>query len=169
VLADLIPPGQKGVTHQLVFVDSPALAQHRLVAAPVHGFRGTTEVVAGQPFDFSSKYGTRLYVIPKEVVPLPEFDPNLYSQWPSAEPPVGEITSVPVVSPVTSILTKVRLADVTSGLPKLEVVMDEKFADSHVRFSWGSYLWRPLVLIPVGIIVLLISVRIMRRHRATAP
>jgi hypothetical protein len=167
-LADLIPPGHKGVTHQLVFVDSAALAQHRLVAAPVRGLQGTTEVVAGQSFSFSSKYGTRLYVIPKDIKPLPEFDRELYSQWPSAEPPVSEIRSVPLVSPVASILTTVRLVDVTSGLPILEVVEDKEFEPGLTPVSWKSYLWRPLVLVPVGIAVLLLTVCIMRRRRAVA-
>lgn len=163
--ADLIPPGHKGVTHHLVFVDSPALAQHRLVAAPVRGLQGTTEVVAEQPFSFSSKYGTRLYVIPKDVVPLPEFDRELFSQWPSAEPPVGEIKSLPLISPVTSIVTTVRLVDVTSGLPVIEVVTHEEFDDNANPIAWRSYLWRPLVLVPVGIAVLLITIRILRRRR----
>jgi hypothetical protein len=169
LLADLIPSGHKAVTHQLVFVDSPALAHHRLVAAPVRGLHGTTEVVAGQPFQFSSKYGTRLYLIPKDVMPLPKFDRDLYSQWPSEEPPVGEITSVPMVNPVASILTKVRLVSVTSGPPEMELVAHEELDDSHTPVSWKCHLWRPLVLVPAGTAILLLTVRILKKRRAATP
>ncbi len=169
VLADLIPPGHKGVTHQLVFVDSPALAQHRLVAAPIRGLHGAEEVSAGHPFEFSTKYGTRLYLIPEDVIPLPEYDPELYAQWPSAEPPVGEITSVPMVSPVASILTKVRLVNATSGPPEMELVVQEELDDSRTPVSWKNYLWRPLLLVPAGIAVLLLTVGILRKRRAATP
>ncbi len=169
VLADLIPPGHKGVTHQLVFVDSPALAQHRLVAAPIRGLHGAEEVSAGHPFEFSSKYGTRLYLIPEDVMPLPEFDRELYSQWPSEEPPVGEITSVPMISPVASIVTKVRLVSATSGPPKMELVAEEELDDSRTPVSWKNYLWRPLILVPAGIAILFLTVRILRRRRVATP
>jgi hypothetical protein len=167
--ADLIPPGHKGVEHLLVFEKSPALEQHRLVAAPVSGFRGTTEVRAGQRFSFSSKYGTRFYLIPKEVTSLPEYDRDLYSQWPSVAPPVNEVASVPIVSPVNSVLTTLRLADVTSGQPQIEVVADQEMGDNNRAVSWKSHVWRPLVLIPVGIAVLLTTLFILRRAKVGKP
>lgn len=120
--ADLIPNGYKGVVHQLVFVDSEAFSTHRLVAAPVAGFGGAVEIKPNEPFDFSSKYGTRIYLVPADVEPLLDFDKARFNQWPSITPPVSEIGFVPQTSLITLILTKLRFAGVAATGPQIEVV-----------------------------------------------
>ena len=125
--ADLLPPGHKTVNHQIVFEPSAALASHQIVAAPIAGFSGEKVVCANEPFRFSSKYGTRFYVIPASVQPLPQFDRDAYSQWSSAEPPKGEIRSVSKLSPIASARTTLKLIAVTERGPVVEMVKHEEF------------------------------------------
>lgn len=63
-LADLILPGNKAVDHQLVFQDSELFQRYRFVAAPIAGFQGVAVIQPGVSFRFSSKYGTKIYVVP---------------------------------------------------------------------------------------------------------
>ena len=101
--ADLIPPGNKGVSHKLVFVDSPLLKSHRLIATPVRGFGGHEEVQPDRPFHFSTKYGTRLYVVPSDFVPPTKVNPGEPLPFPSCDVPVSSTTYVPIFSPIASL------------------------------------------------------------------
>jgi hypothetical protein len=103
--SDILLPGHKPISHQLVIAPSEHWTGRRIVAAPVRGFGGTHVVEPGVPFDFSSKYGTRLYVVPEaEALPDVVDDPWKTSHV-SADIPVSEVASVPVTSPSTSIVT----------------------------------------------------------------
>lgn len=163
--ADLIPPGHKSVKHELVFVDSASLDSHRLVAAPIRGLHGVMEVQAGQRFRFSTKYGTRFYLVPDDLRPLPEFDRELFAQWPSVAPPISETRSASMISPVASALTTLRLADVTSSEPKIELVNHIEFDSSGNPVTWKSSVVRPLVLVPAGVLLLLVAALVVRRTR----
>jgi hypothetical protein len=165
VWADLIPPGHKAVKHELVFAESEALNSCRLVAAPVRGFHGATEIRAGQRFRFSTKYGTRFYVIPDDVDLLPEFDRELYAQWPSAEPPVSEMKSNSLISPVTSAVTTLKLSEVSSEAPTIELVSHAEFDGAGQTATWRSALLRPLTLVPAGILLLLVTMILVRRSK----
>jgi hypothetical protein len=68
--SDVLLPGMKRVEHRLVLEPSELWTGRRIVAAPVRGFGGTHVVEPGVPFAFSTKYGTRLYVVPEaEAIP----------------------------------------------------------------------------------------------------
>ena len=137
---DLILPGHHGVTHELVVETAPDVEDWRLFAAPTAGFGGLHEVVDGEPFSFSSKYGTRFYAIPDgEQVPefLAPFDrdeePELGARWdafPSCEPPVSEVRSVPEDDPVQHILTSLRWVGVDGEGPTLEVIGERRTGSS---------------------------------------
>lgn len=126
VTADVLPVGHKSVKHELVFVESDALSGNRIVAAPIAGFSGQFEIEPGKPFRFSSKYGTRFYVIP-DSVNLSDYDRDQYQSWISSNPPISEIKSLPLVSPVKSALTTLRLVGVEDDTLNVELVRHEEF------------------------------------------
>ena len=161
--ADILAPGHRSISHQLVFESSPLFDDYCLVAAPIRGIGGVHVVVPGQPFQFSSKYVTRLYLIPESVTENLKFDRENFDQWPSTLPPVSQIPSVPVTSPVASVVTTVRFADVQGGKPNI-IVVDHKELDSGGKpvSYWREYWW---LIFPVfGGVVLLAGV--FRRLRS---
>lgn len=109
--ADILLPGHKSISHQLVFESSPLFGDYSLVAAPIRGIDGVHVVVPGQPFPFSSKYGTRFYLVPESDAVVSKFDREQFDHWPSTLPPVSHISSVPVTSPVNSAVTTLRFAE----------------------------------------------------------
>ncbi len=120
--ADILPPGHRNVDHKMVFEASPALENATLVAAPTAGFGGVCVINPGKQFDFSSKYGTRIYVLPDSVVVPKNFERELFQQWPSARPPRNQIRSVSIVSPISSALTTVRMKEISATGPVVEIV-----------------------------------------------
>ncbi len=122
VMADLLPTGHRHVTHELVFEDSDALANHRLVAAPIAGFSGVHVIRPGERFRFSSKYGTRFYLVPDGETDFEQFDRERFDNWANRRPPRGEIRSVPWTSPVRSALTTLRFDGVVDGKPQISMV-----------------------------------------------
>lgn len=120
--ADIIPPGSKSVSHKLVFVDSPELQKHRLIATPVRGFQGFAEVEPGKPFPFSSKYGTRFYVVPDDFEPPQRTSPGESLPFPSCEPPVHSVTYVPLFSPTASLRSTCKLVGVSADQLQIELV-----------------------------------------------
>lgn len=120
--ADLIPPGNKGVSHKLVFVDSPLLKSHRLIAMPVRGFGGHEEVQPDRPFHFSTKYGTRLYVVPNDFVPPAKVSFGEPLPFPSCDVPVSSTTYVPILSPVASLRSTYKLIAVGDDTIQVELV-----------------------------------------------
>jgi len=161
-IADIILPGFKKVKHELVFESSELFDSHRLVAAPIAGFKGVAVIQPGQPFRFSSKYGTQFYVVPKKVMDLPEFDQQTFAQWPHCSPPKAEINQVPVSNPTASALTTLRLAEVTSEGPVIEIV-------SHIELDQFGNVASPTrnillfgLLIAAGLAFCLIAIRRMK-------
>jgi hypothetical protein len=122
LFADLLPPGRKRVSHELVFVDSQLLRAHRLIAAPVRGFGGVEEIQPERPFHFSSKYGTRLYVVPSDFVVPDRVGPGESVPFPSCDVPVPSITSVPTFSPVAKLLSTCKLIDVSEDQIRVELI-----------------------------------------------
>ncbi len=120
--ADLIPPGNKGVSHKLVFVDSPLLESHRLIAMPVRGFGGHEEVQPDRPFRFSTKYGTRLYVVPDDFVLPAKVDPGEPLPFPSCDVPVASTTYVPIFSPIASLRSTCKLVAVEDDAIQVDLV-----------------------------------------------
>jgi len=125
--ADLIPPGYKRVAHTLVVEPSPLLAAHDLVAYPVRGFGTAVRVVPGQPFEFSSKYGTKLYAVPRDRA-LPAGPEVLRAEWfaglASCPVPVVHVGSVPAASPTSSIETRLALEQLDPDTLRLTVVAE---------------------------------------------
>ena len=127
--SDILLPGTKSVSHQLVIEASEHWTGKRIVAFPVRGFGGTHVVEPGKPFDFSSKYGTRLYVVP-ESEPVPQsVDPSWTAGHVAADIPVSEVSSVPLTSPLESIVTTLRIRELDGARFELAVVDETKRHD----------------------------------------
>jgi hypothetical protein len=164
VLADILPSGHKSILHRCVFETLELPSHLQLVAAPIRGFGGHAVIEANVPFDFSSKYGTELYLIPKSES-LSEIDAKWFSQWPSSKLPVAEIASVPMWSPTDSILTTLRVEGIRADAPILSVI---KHQETDARGHPTTYLRLSLLVsgsIVLGIFVIWASVRIRRRNK----
>lgn len=144
--ADLIPPGNKRVSHKLVFVDSPLLRSHRLIAMPVRGFGGHEEVIPGRPFHFSTKYGTRLYVVPGDFVPPYKVSPGEPLPFPSCDVPVSSTTYVPILSPIASLRSTCKLIAVGDDAIQVELV-DHVKLDSNGKSASLLKTVLPMLLI----------------------
>lgn len=110
--ADIVFPGYRAIEHTLVVDPSPLLGQWTLLAHPVRGFGGLERVQPGTPFDFSGKYGTRLYAVPPGTTIPPDDSDALVAWLPtlaSAPIPVSEVKMVSVVSSVESMQSRVRI------------------------------------------------------------
>lgn len=149
--ADLIPPGHKSIKHQLVFLDSPLLTEHRLIAAPVRGFGGFSEVKAGHPFYFSSKYGTKIYAVPKDYQPPTRYSPGEALPFPHSEPPTNSITSVSLLQNTSRIETHCRLVAVTETSLEIEVTEEIRFDELNNVTTGGLSLLGKIAISLVGL------------------
>ncbi len=157
--ADVLPPGHKSVDHELVFEDSVLLAENRLIAAPTAGFQGVVVIKPGERFSFSTKYGTEFYFVPKDE-PLPtDFDRESFSKWLHCSPPVHEISSVPWTSPVSSVLTVLKLDAITDAGPVVSVVHRSE-SDSagqlvgQTEFDWRWVIGCAVVIFGLGLCIM---------------
>lgn len=133
--ADVLPPGSRGIEHTLVLQPSPWFERLELHAFPTAGFGGATRLAPGEPFTFSSKYGTRIYAFEPGTAPE-EWkldldagnlrDPRLDAPWSAlGEIPVQEDDAVPIASPVESVRTTLRIASIEAGAIRLDVVDED--------------------------------------------
>ena len=134
---DLIPPGHKSIKHELVFLDSPLLREHRLIAAPVRGFGGFAEVKADQPFYFSTKYGTKIYAVPKDFEPPESYTHGEALPFPNSEPPTHSLTSVSILRKTNRIVTRCRLTAITDQSLEIEVVEEVQFDEFNQVTTGG--------------------------------
>ena len=164
--ADILPIGHKSVSHKLVFEDSTLLDEHRLVAAPIAGLHGVETIEPGVPFDFSTKYGTRLYLVPQDVTEVTTFDRDRFGEWVSCPPPRSEIRSVPLTSVMSGALTTLRLIHADPSTITVEEV-------SHVEFDGAgtpvNRVWRDRIrfFLVFGAALLIVVAVLALRARAT--
>lgn len=144
LVPDLLMPGHRLIEHQLVIADSPHFAEHDFYAAPVLGFAGHARVLPGQPFAFSSKYGTRIHALakgaefPEVRAAPPEQRAALAAvELASGDIPVQEVHSVPALSPVERVRTDLRIVSVADGSIRLEVVREHEDWDASVTAVAG--------------------------------
>lgn len=143
----MIPPGHKDVRHELV-LDWPIDRDWRFVASPTHGFHGAHAVQRGQPFAFSSKYGTRIYALPADA-PLPAARERIADvAWPQTGIPVAEVRSVPSGHPLARVVTTLRVVGVDAGTIRLERVGEVRY-DAAGR-ELGDLDWLPLAVLAAG-------------------
>ncbi len=123
--ADVIPAGHKPVEHVLVL--SEALANGEiLLAAPMRGFHGVQTVVPGEPFSFSSKYGTRLYALPAGAAIPDDLEALRAAAIAAADIPVTQVTSVSLLDPLASIVTTLRVTRTPEGGLSVQVLDEER-------------------------------------------
>ena len=161
--ADVLLPGYKSVKHELIFEPSPEFEGHCLVAAPIAGFSGVLVIQPGERFRFSTKYGTRFYLVPNDVADFSEFDRERFQSWPSTRPPISEIKSVLVTSPVASALTTLRFAGANESGPIIErvshVLLDRRGREASATRSILVF----GLLISAGLAICLFAIRRMKK------
>jgi hypothetical protein len=128
---DIIPPGYRPMRHELVLEADPALLEGRkLLRSPTGGFHGIEPVVPGTPFEFSSKYGTALYLAPGDYEPPPKARSDALKTEPGVlriPIPVAEVAHVPVSDRSARVLTRVRLVAAGEGTFRLDVLDETRF------------------------------------------
>ncbi len=157
---DVLPPGERAVVHELVLLPSRALNGWTVVAAPSAGFGGRHVVVPGEPFRFSTKYGTHLYACRVEES-VPE---QLSLEWMSAhrptEIPVVETRSVTALSPLQRLTTRIEIDAIGPTRISLHVVDEQR-----VNAFPSGVLWVGLGAIAVLGLFGLVLLRRGRRGR----
>jgi hypothetical protein len=135
--ADILPPGHRDVRHELVLEELSPGEGWTMVVTPVRGFGGVSVIEPGVPFTFSSKYGTRVYALPGDA-PVPE-DPDAVRALALAvgDLPVAEVSSTPLVSPLTRVLTTLRVVSVEEGRVVLEVVDERRLGAGGLEVRTG--------------------------------
>lgn len=164
---DVIPPGHKGVTHELVLRWDERAAGHRFVAFPTRGFGGAHEIEQGAPFSFSSKYGTQIWAVPAGSAFPDRGDAVAELEWPRAPVPVAEVSSVAAGNPLSRIESLAVVVDVTGDSIEFELLGDRRFDAAGRQIGESdqfSLLW-----IAGGGIALLVVLGFWRSRRATAP
>jgi hypothetical protein len=168
---DVLPPGHRSLTHELVLEASPLFEVFELYAWPVAGFSGETHIVPGQAFQFSSKYGTRIFAFdkgakfPAAAIAWIDHDPSAadlteHGVRAVGAIPVQEQDSAPIGSPVERVLTHLRVAAVADGEVRLEVVGEDVERDQSTLLALGGAL-------SAGVVGLGLLLR--ARRRAGAP
>jgi len=169
---DLITPGNKSVRHELSLDVDETFAEWRFLAAPTAGFRGVTTIEAGQPFRFSSKYGTRIYALPAGEAPPERCTEEWAAGRPQSEPGVGEIGQVSILSPLARVLTRLRVVEVSEGALKLERVGEERWDSSGTPIGeavLNLYLGGIAAVGFVGLLALWLRSRKRRRLACSQP
>lgn len=168
---DVIAPGRHGVKHEMVVEPSEALGGGTLVCWVASGIGGPdSTVVPGEPFRFSSKYDSRLYLLPEGVDPSEVTRPTASAplDYPSAPPPRGEIHDLPNANPVHAALTTIRLRGVDGDRLDFEVVDHVLFdaSGTPVGESRQAFVWAMILAVGLAAGASLLSRR--KRREATS-
>lgn len=163
-IPDILPIGHKSVRHELVLEwDEGQHAGVRFVASPVRGFHGHVVIESGKPFRFSSKYGTRVYVIPASVA-LPDARERIArdAQYEVLAIPRGEVRSIAVTHALARVRTTLRVARDADGKRQLVVSDEARFDAAGRALGSGSHvvLW---VVSGLGLVCLVVLYRRRRR------
>lgn len=160
---DLIAPGHRSSRHELLIATDDVSRDLRLWMAPVQGFGSSTRVEPSRAYRFSSKYGSRLWILGPEEEPPARLDDAWGAAHRSIEIPFHEIGSVPVGSPVTRILTLCRIRPDAQGTLQLHPLAEIQFGADGQPLATG-FVWPWLVGISLlGLLALVARARHERR------
>ena len=159
---DIVLPGTRPVEHTLVLEGDAA--GRRLIAAPTRGF-GQVEVRLGEPFRFSSKYGTRLWLFDPALELPARYERERFEQLGDSLGLPREISAVPLIHPLGRVQTTLRLSGVAAGQPRLKLVDEQRVT------LWGrptSELALTSALLGVAGVGLVALILLRRRRRRRA-
>jgi len=164
---DLLPPGHRPVEHRLI-LDWPAERDWRFCASPTAGMHGTTAIARGEPFAFSSKYGTRIYALPRGAALPAAAEALAATAWPHGAVPVREVASTAVGSRLARVVTTLRVTAIDGNDIHLAVVREQRF-DADGR-ELGNLDWLPLAVVAAAgaAWLFVLDRRVLRSVRGTA-
>ncbi|MFT4649494.1 MAG: hypothetical protein ACI9X4_002734 [Glaciecola sp.] len=154
-LPDITSPGFKKVSHQVAIENPKDFDGWQVVVATLLGPSHITVAEPGVPFSYSSKYGTRIYALPSgtEVPTSPEgirVSRVAFEGFLQASPPVSSPSQVSVLSPVTSVLTTIRIVDISAAGIQLKAVRTQEFNSSKKPISWFRIWALPIAAVVCG-------------------
>ena len=165
-LPDILLPGQRSVAHELVLEIAPGCRPPELVAFPTQGLGVARRVMPGEPFRFSSKYGTCLYELASGEALPPGADRDWAVSHVALAIPVVEEGTVLLSSPVRRLRTTLRLSGAAGSL-RLDVMGTERFdRNGEPMGATSSTIWF-LLLSSLGAAWLFRLGRIRRRREPT--
>jgi len=163
--ADVLMPGTKPVHHSLV-LEGEHPAGVTLVATPVAGLGGVREIVPGEPFSFSSKYGTRIFAL-KAGEPLPAEPAAVRAAAvASGDIPVREVTAAALANSLAKVVTTLRVAEFAQGRISLAVVGEQRFDSFDHSISDLPLLCTLCAVAASGLLGLVVLARRTRAHSA---
>jgi hypothetical protein len=162
---DILPPGHKPVVHEIVLEPGLDVAPWRFVAAPSPGLAGMTPIVLGEPFRFSSKYGTAIWALPADAELPVRFDRPTMVRFAVCNDLVQEVASVPLTSPLARVRTTYRIAGVSEREVCLELVAEQRFDAAGRELALTALWWPCLPIAAIG----LIGLRALARRRPSRP
>ncbi len=162
---DVLPPGHKSVRHELVLDWGDDLGGYRLFAYPTRGFHGHHEIRRGEPFTFSSKYGTKIYALPAARAFPEQRDEVAALACPSAPVPVAQVSSVAMSDPVARIETRVQVERATADGLEFTVLGTRRLGADGQETSGLDFLLLGLVA-AIGLLAVIV---LALRARAAAP
>lgn len=164
---DVIMPGQKGVTHELVLEWGEDQGGVEFWAWPMAGFGAPRQIVRGEPFRFSGKYGTRIYRLAageswpdRRNWPNRAQPPEDFLQSHPSGLPCHQIRSVSIMHPLDSLRSVYRVVGAQQGALQFEFVSEQRFDARGNLINAGVLAPLLLVIALVGLVGL---VRIARR------
>ncbi|MCR9245031.1 MAG: hypothetical protein NXI31_08355 [bacterium] len=167
-IPDVLLPGHKPVQHELVLEWNTAELEHRFVAFPVRGFHGHTVIEPGQPFSFSSKYGTAIYALPSGAAVPSDRTGFENANWAGTGVPVGEVGSVPIGNPLTRLETVLRVTGVGEAAITFERVREQRF-DANGNVIGQHDVWWLALFAAAGATLLAFVVVRQRANTPTNP
>lgn len=167
-IPDVLLPGHKPVQHELVLEWNAAELQHRFVAFPVRGFGGHTVIEPGQPFSFSSKYGTAIYALPTGTAVPTARQGFQNADWAGTRVPVGEVGSVPIGNPLARLETVLRVTGVGEAGITFEQLRERRL-DANGNAIGEHDVWWIALFAAAGVALLAFVVTRQRASAATDP
>ena len=165
---DMILPGHKSVRHELLLEWDTDANDCSFVAYPTRGFHVPVEIRPGEPFEFSSKYGTRIYAMPDDAAVPESRDGWLDVAWPTASVPVQEVRSVASGNPLARVETTLRVDRVTTSGIEFTVIGERRMDANGNDITNLDWLLLPLIA-ATGAIILLVLRRRSSRSTTEAP
>ena len=145
---DFLPIGHKGVHHDIVLLWDEAALPWQFVVSPADRNFGNQRIHRGEPFAFSTKYGTRILAAPPDATLPPPKERITETDWANAPLPVRQVRSIGVGHPLARVETTLRIVAVENGTISFERVAEHRF-DKTGR-ELGDLEWLPLCLIAAG-------------------
>lgn len=118
--ADVIPPGEKPVAHQIFIAGTEAFPDYEFFVGPTTMAGELKKVIPGQALSFYKFAAPLLWAVKKPVAKTPTLSELQKSTSPRSEKPFFMVDTLPVSDPTTNIRTTYTVTSIEDGVVHLE-------------------------------------------------